>query len=301
MVSEEVISPIEADKLEKFGDLEMKAASTATSSTSDVETAKSSSAAPPVPATVSKPCDIGAKAVETTPPPPVTVTAKPKFGKQDASYQFGNYDRYYGYRNLNENIDVRFKVFARNAFLFKDKDILDIGCNVGLMAIAVGKNLHPRSVVGIDIDKNLIARARKNLSLYVRVPLPPPQPAPTAATSTKSPLPSTSTATATEPPAAVTVVDEQSTEKSTQTEAATKKAKPHYSHQHHHHNTMGKMARHRKKKTDFYPISFPINCGPIPNIDHFEVEKDEKAEDERFLFPRTVIFKTVSILLNKFF
>ncbi|XP_050080038.1 7SK snRNA methylphosphate capping enzyme bin3 [Anopheles maculipalpis] len=97
-------------------------------------------------------------------PPPQTA--------HDASGQlhFGNYDRYYGYHSLNEYIDVRLKVFLRNAYLFRDKDVLDIGCNVGLMTIAIAKMLHPKSATGIDVDGKLVAKARKNLSKYVRVP-----------------------------------------------------------------------------------------------------------------------------------
>lgn len=85
-------------------------------------------------------------------------------------FQFGNYDRYYGYRNLNEMMDVRLQVFQQNEFLFKDKDVLDIGCNVGHLTTAVAKNFSPRSVLGVDIDSKLIRRARQNLSLFVRVP-----------------------------------------------------------------------------------------------------------------------------------
>ncbi|XP_052873105.1 7SK snRNA methylphosphate capping enzyme bin3 [Anopheles cruzii] len=85
-------------------------------------------------------------------------------------YHYGNYDRYYGYHSLNEFIDVRLKVFLRNPYLFRDKDVLDIGCNVGLMTIAVAKMLHTKSATGIDVDGKLIAKARKNLANYVRVP-----------------------------------------------------------------------------------------------------------------------------------
>lgn len=58
----------------------------------------------------------------------------------------------------------------RHAYLFKDKDILDIGCNVGHMTIGVARNLQPKSIVGIDVDKDLIARARRNLSFFQRIP-----------------------------------------------------------------------------------------------------------------------------------
>lgn len=92
------------------------------------------------------------------------------FKKESIKYQFGNYaGQYCGLQNLNNFSDVRLTVFLRHAYLFKDKDILDIGCNVGHMTIAVASRLHPKSIVGIDIDKNLIARARRNLSFFQRI------------------------------------------------------------------------------------------------------------------------------------
>lgn len=66
--------------------------------------------------------------------------------------------------------DVRLTVFLRHAYLFKAKDILDIGCNEGHMTISVARKLYPKSIVGIDIDKNLISRARKNLTHFQRIP-----------------------------------------------------------------------------------------------------------------------------------
>lgn len=74
-------------------------------------------------------------------------------------------------QNLINISDVRLTVFLRHAYLFKDKDILDIGCNVGHMTIAVARKLNPKSIMGIDIDKNLISRARRNLSIFQRIPV----------------------------------------------------------------------------------------------------------------------------------
>lgn len=105
----------------------------------------------------------------------VTFTAKNdgiRFKQESIKYQFGNYaGQYCGLQNLNNFSDVRLTVFMRHTYLFKDKDILDIGCNVGHMTIAVARRLHPKSIVGIDVDKNLIARARRNLSLFQRLQL----------------------------------------------------------------------------------------------------------------------------------
>lgn len=74
----------------------------------------------------------------------------------DSKYQYGNYKQYYGRRNLNENMDVRLKVFMKHPYLFKQKDVLDIGCNAGHITIEVAKELAAKSVTGIDIDKTLI-------------------------------------------------------------------------------------------------------------------------------------------------
>lgn len=95
-----------------------------------------------------------------------TATKLPETSK----YQYGNYNRYFGFNSLDEFTDVRLKIFKRHAFLFRDKDMLDIGCNVGHMTIAVARKLNPKSIMGIDIDKNLISRARHNISLYVKIP-----------------------------------------------------------------------------------------------------------------------------------
>lgn len=91
--------------------------------------------------------------------------------KNQAKYPHGNYvGRYLGVQNLFNFSDVRLTVFLRHPYLFRGKDILDIGCNVGHMTFAVARNLHPKSIIGIDIDRNLIARARRNMSLFVRMP-----------------------------------------------------------------------------------------------------------------------------------
>lgn len=98
--------------------------------------------------------------------------AELRFRQETVKYQYGNYaGQYCGLQNSIINLsDVRLTVFLRHAYLFKDKDILDIGCNVGHMTIAVGHKLNPKSILGVDIDKNLIARARRNLCIFQRIP-----------------------------------------------------------------------------------------------------------------------------------
>lgn len=100
----------------------------------------------------------------------ISMKSLPKFPADGKKYHYGNYDRYAGLRHLNEFMDIRLQVFLQYPELFKNKDILDIGCNVGHMTISVARKLAPKSILGIDIDKELIARARRNLAMYVRIP-----------------------------------------------------------------------------------------------------------------------------------
>ncbi|XP_011496691.1 PREDICTED: probable RNA methyltransferase bin3 [Ceratosolen solmsi marchali] len=91
----------------------------------------------------------------------------PNFNSKNVRYQFGNYNRYYGYRNLHHNVDPRLTVFAQRKELFFGKDILDIGCNIGHITLSIARDFTARSVTGIDIDKKLINVARKNVKHYV--------------------------------------------------------------------------------------------------------------------------------------
>ncbi|KAL0108236.1 hypothetical protein PUN28_015053 [Cardiocondyla obscurior] len=93
--------------------------------------------------------------------------AMPNFRLKDARYQYGNYNRYYGYRNPHHQIDPRLKVFAQRTELFLRKDILDIGCNIGHITLSVARDFGAKSVTGIDIDRTLINIARKNVKHYV--------------------------------------------------------------------------------------------------------------------------------------
>lgn len=100
---------------------------------------------------------------------PVTKTDEVKAVKP-AHCQYGNHNRYYGFESLNKNMDVRLKIFQKNIHLFKNKDVLDIGCNCGLLTLAIAKTFSPKSITGIDIDRKLINIARSKLRKYVTVP-----------------------------------------------------------------------------------------------------------------------------------
>lgn len=100
----------------------------------------------------------------------------PVFKEGDARFQYGNYNRYYGYRNPNNEADHRLKVFSHHSYIFANKDILDIGCNIGHITLSVARDFGARTVTGIDIDPKLIAIARKNIKHYVKTVENSPRP-----------------------------------------------------------------------------------------------------------------------------
>ncbi|GER35362.1 S-adenosyl-L-methionine-dependentmethyltransferases superfamily protein [Striga asiatica] len=80
---------------------------------------------------------------------------------------FGNYRNYYGYRvghDLDE--DPRLKMMKRE--WFEGKDCLDIGCNSGLITIAVAKKFGCRSILGVDIDGARVEDANWTLRKVIR-------------------------------------------------------------------------------------------------------------------------------------
>ena len=87
-----------------------------------------------------------------------------KAKEKSNKFQYGNYNQYYGYRNPGNIEDLRLQYF-KNSW-FEDKEVLDIGCNIGHITISVAKNFSPLKVVGIDIDKKLIQIANKNIKHY---------------------------------------------------------------------------------------------------------------------------------------
>ena len=94
---------------------------------------------------------------------------KAKKKKDPARFCYGNYDRYYGYRNVGVVVrDPRLDLLHHE--LFHDKYVLDIGCNAGHVTIAIAKDFSPRCITGIDIDGNLIRNARKNVLRSLPLP-----------------------------------------------------------------------------------------------------------------------------------
>lgn len=87
-----------------------------------------------------------------------------KNGSKGTRFQYGNYNRYYGYRNPVDR-DSRLQLFSKE--FFENKDVLDIGCNVGHVTIAIAREFGPKKIVGIDIDSTLITVANRNIRNYI--------------------------------------------------------------------------------------------------------------------------------------
>ncbi|GAB1608048.1 7SK snRNA methylphosphate capping enzyme-like [Argonauta hians] len=83
---------------------------------------------------------------------------------KSSRFVYGNYNRYYGYRNSNDT-DHRTNCFKRE--WFEDKKVLDIGCNVGHLTLFIAREFKPQMIVGLDIDGKLISAARNNIRYYM--------------------------------------------------------------------------------------------------------------------------------------
>ncbi|KAF8796109.1 7SK snRNA methylphosphate capping enzyme-like [Argiope bruennichi] len=84
--------------------------------------------------------------------------------KEACKFRFGNYHQYYGYRNQGQQDN---RILCMKQEWFNGKDVLDIGCNAGHFTLAIAKYFSPRSIIGIDIDKELVRMAMKNIRHYI--------------------------------------------------------------------------------------------------------------------------------------
>ncbi len=80
-------------------------------------------------------------------------------------FQYGNYNKYYGYRNPGLSEDPRIRVMDPE--WFRGKEVLDLGCNTGHLTLSIAKNWRPARIVGFDIDAALIHAARQNIRHYL--------------------------------------------------------------------------------------------------------------------------------------
>ncbi|KAL6494542.1 hypothetical protein OROGR_031342 [Orobanche gracilis] len=80
---------------------------------------------------------------------------------------FGNYKNYYGYR-VGHDLDEDPRLRMMKGEWFEGKDCLDIGCNNGLITIAIAKKFGCRSILGVDIDGARISDACRTLRKVIR-------------------------------------------------------------------------------------------------------------------------------------
>ncbi|KAF4113713.1 7SK snRNA methylphosphate capping enzyme [Onychostoma macrolepis] len=80
-------------------------------------------------------------------------------------FHYGNYNKYYGYRNPGLSEDPRIRVMDPE--WFRGKEVLDLGCNTGHLTLSIAKNWRPARIVGLDIDAALIHAARQNIRHYL--------------------------------------------------------------------------------------------------------------------------------------
>ncbi|KAM9781457.1 7SK snRNA methylphosphate capping enzyme isoform 1-T1 [Syngnathus typhle] len=85
--------------------------------------------------------------------------------QQKKKFQYGNYNKYYGYRNPSTSEDPRIHILRPE--WFEGKRVLDLGCNSGHLTLYIAKTLRPARILGLDIDNGLVHAARKNIRHYL--------------------------------------------------------------------------------------------------------------------------------------
>lgn len=74
---------------------------------------------------------------------------------------FGNRDRQYKKQLTEKWSDVRLKQLQE--VWLRDKRILDIGCNTGVIDILLAMRYQPKLIIGVDIDHHLVKQAIDNM------------------------------------------------------------------------------------------------------------------------------------------
>ena len=95
-------------------------------------------------------------------------TKPPKSDKAKANaerFRYGNYNQYYGSRLSDGAPDPRLALIRPE--WIRDKDVLDIGCNIGHVTALIARDFAPSRIVGTDIDPELVCIARKNIRNYL--------------------------------------------------------------------------------------------------------------------------------------
>lgn len=88
-----------------------------------------------------------------------------KQSKAQRKFQYGTYSCWYGYQTPGLNRDPRLAVLRPE--WFRGKKVLDVGCNVGHVTLAIAKHWSPAHILGLDIDGRLVHAARQNLRHFL--------------------------------------------------------------------------------------------------------------------------------------
>ncbi|KAI8906694.1 Bicoid-interacting protein 3-domain-containing protein [Gorgonomyces haynaldii] len=86
-----------------------------------------------------------------------------QYNPQKQQQLHGNYPFYYGYRHTTR-LDPRLLILKPE--WFQNKRMLDIGCHSGILTLEIAFLLQPKSVLGVDIDPQLIQQARSHLRVW---------------------------------------------------------------------------------------------------------------------------------------
>lgn len=97
-----------------------------------------------------------------------------KMKKNKLRYQYGNHSHYYGYHGFyGDNSEGRVgseqdgRLRLLQADWFRDKTVLDVGCGVGHVALAIARKFNPAHIIGVELDKHLVHAAKQNVRHFL--------------------------------------------------------------------------------------------------------------------------------------
>ncbi|KAJ9534897.1 hypothetical protein QJQ45_029545 [Haematococcus lacustris] len=94
-----------------------------------------------------------------------SVAAAASSRKKKVVYQYGNYHGYYGYRHAEGGgVQEDPRLACMREEWFAGRHLLDIGCNEGLITLALATRFGCTSATGVDIDRQLVGKAARNLA-----------------------------------------------------------------------------------------------------------------------------------------
>ncbi|XP_020812781.1 probable RNA methyltransferase CG1239 isoform X2 [Drosophila serrata] len=108
--------------------------------------------------------DIAPRPPPQSPKKRLQLNGKPKHNK-DLNFVYGNYKNYYGKRILDKEFhDIRLDILGSQPEMFRQKQLLDIGCNSGHLSIQIARKFGVKSLVGLDIDRSLVKDAQTTIN-----------------------------------------------------------------------------------------------------------------------------------------